>query len=181
MTKAEATKIVVHLVGIWTQTPVSEVTQQLYAQHLADLDFESTVLAIDRLAKTAKWLPAIAEIREMVVNVTHGPKRLGSEAYGDVLAEIRRVGAYGVPRFEDPAVAESVRAMGWRALCLGENEASDRARFVDLYEGLQDRARADVAAGRALPPARGLRALPRASSAGPAPIAELLGKVGRGG
>lgn len=181
MTKTEAAKVVAHLLALWTQTAVGVETKRLYEQHLVDLEFEATVVAIDRLAKTAKWLPSVAEIRETVVDVTHGPKRLGGEAYGDVIAEIRRVGAYGVPRFEDPAVAESVAAMGWRALCLGENEASDRARFVDLYEGLQDRARADVAVGRALPPARGLRALPQASSAGPAPIGELLGKVGRGG
>lgn len=172
MTKAEAAKIVVHLVSLWTQTPVSEVMQRLYAQHLADLDFEATVLAIDRLAKTAKWLPTVAEIRETVLAVTQGPKRIGSEAYSDVLNAIRFVGSYGVPTFEDPCVGECVRLMGWRNLCRGENEAADRARFIELYDGLQDRARADVVVGCALPPARGIVALPAAMSSVPRLVLE---------
>ena len=86
---------------------------------------------------------------------------------GDVLAEIRRTGVYGVPSFADPLVTECVRIMTWRGLCLGENEAADRARFIELYDGLATRWRVDAVAGRALPAPVGGLALP-------SPVGRLL-------
>lgn len=176
MTKAEAAKLVGFLLGAFPSASVTEKTSLVYEQLLADLDFSAAQLAVNRLARTKRFLPTIAEIREAALEIVHGPKRLGGEAWGDVLAEIRRVGAYDLPRFEDPAVAEAVRLMGWRGLCLGDNETSDRARFVELYEGLQDRARTDVQAGHALPPAKGLAGLPKPSGGGPVAIGQLVGR-----
>jgi hypothetical protein len=115
---------------------------------------------------TSKFLPTIAEIRAAAVEMAHGARRLGGEAWGDVGSEIRRVGAYGEPQFTDPVAAECVRLMGWRNLCLGTNDAADRARFVELYDGLAVRARADQVAGEALalpkPQSQPVRALPAA-------------------
>jgi hypothetical protein len=76
------------------------------------------------------------------------------EAWGDVGMAIRRTGYIGVPRFSDPLVAECVRAMGWRNLCIGDSpEASDRARFCELYQDKQRKQRLfDVSEpGRLLP------------------------------
>jgi hypothetical protein len=134
---------------------VSEATAEVYVTMLADLDFDAAKEACARLMATSTFLPSIAEIRETVVNVQHGPQRTGEEAWKDVCAEIRAVGAYEAPRFNDPVVAECVRSLGWRTLCLGPNDAADRARFIALYDELTTRARKDTIAGRALPPAQG--------------------------
>lgn len=164
MTKIEVAKLVAIVLGAWPSAHVTSKTSTVYESALADLEYVTAQLAIDRLIKTARFLPSIAEIREMELEVRMGPQRLGGEAWGDVVAAIRRIGAYHPPPiFEDPCVAECVRLMSWRALCLGENEAADRARFVELYNGLQKRARLDAAAGRELPAARGLAALPGAA------------------
>jgi hypothetical protein len=157
MQRSEAAKLVAMISAAWRDAAISDATAEIYETMLADLSFETAQQAVARLIATNKWLPTIAEIRATAADIEHGPARKGGEAYGDVLAEIRRTGAYGVPTFKDPVVAECVRLMTWRGLCLGDNEAADRARFIELYDGLQTRVRADVVAGRALPaPVQGL-------------------------
>ena len=54
-------------------------------------------------------------------------------AWESLQAEIRRVGYLGTPRFESPALAEAVKRLGWRQLCLSDNPVSERARFLDCY------------------------------------------------
>ncbi len=168
MQRSETAQILTMLSAAFRDAPISEMTAELYETMLADLDFQACKTAVFRLIRTSKWLPTIAEVRGAVADVQLGPKRSGGEAYGDVLAEIRRTGYIGVPRFNDPVVSRCVELMTWRGLCLGENEAADRARFIELYDSLAERERRDVVAGIALPPARGGLALPSA-------IGRLLG------
>jgi hypothetical protein len=179
MTKTEAAKLVAVIQALWPRPPITDRTSLAYEGNLSDLDFELCQVALSRLAKTSRWLPTVADIRSVACDVEHGPARLGAEAWGDVLAEIRRVGTYGLPRFADPVTVECVRALDWRGLCLGTNESADRARFVELYEGLAARGRSDVVAGHVLPPARGLSAaLPRAGRS--ESLTQLLKQGGRG-
>lgn len=167
MRRSEAAKLVATLSAAWRDAPISEATSEVYEAMLADLDFGIAQEAVHRLINTSKWLPTVAEIRATAANVQRGPVRSGGEAWGDVLAEIRRTGYIGAPRFNDPLVARCVDLMTWRGLCLGENEAADRARFIDLYDNLAARQREDEVAGRALPePKRGL--------ALPSPVGNLM-------
>ncbi len=163
MTKSEARQLVAVLFAAYQQANIREKTLEVYETMLADLEFHPTQQAIMRLVATSKWLPTIAEIRAMSVDLKFGPQRSGLEAWGDVVAAIRAVGSYGCPKFEDPCVAECVRIMDWRTLCLSENDTADRARFVELYDNLQTRERRDHVAGRQLPPAQGMVSLERVS------------------
>jgi hypothetical protein len=157
MQASEATEIVGILAFAYRDVKVSEATCQVYQAFLTDLDYELTKLAVQQLINTNVYFPRIAEIRATVADLRHGPKRRGVEAFEDVVLAIRRLGAYGVPTFKDPIVTECVQQMTWRALCLGDNEAADRARFIELYDVLATRARTEVVTGRALPAApRGL-------------------------
>jgi hypothetical protein len=157
MKAVEAAKIVAWLAAVYRDTKVSPETSAAYESLLADLDYDLAQQAVKRLAQTSKWLPSVAEIRTMATDIERGPVRCGGEAYGDVIDAIRSVGSYRPPpEFSDPVVAECVRLMTWRGLCMGDNEAADRARFIELYNGLAARRRADSVAGRALPePKRG--------------------------
>jgi hypothetical protein len=139
----EAAKLVAMLSAAYRDAPISEATAEVYEAMLADLPFAATQAAVARLVATSKWFPTVAEIREAVVAVERGAVRSGVEAWGDV-------------------VTECVELTGWRGLCLGENEAADRAKFVQLYDALAARDRTDAQAGRALPaPTRGLLEAPR--------------------
>ena len=171
MTKREVAELVVILATAFQNWKPTEEVSALYERLLEDVDADAGKRAVLRLVATLKFPPTIAEIRSAAAELACGHRRLGAEAWGDVLEAIRRVGSYGAPRFADPITAECVRLMGWRNLCLSQQDAADRARFQELYDGLQSRARDDAAAGRyALPapkqgglarlPGRALRALP---------------------
>jgi hypothetical protein len=160
MTDAQARELTAMIFMLWEHARPEAAKLETWARILRGFDYASTKEAIGRLVHTNKFVPAIAEIRAVALDIEHGPQRTGAEAWGAVCAEIRRVGSYESPRFADPGVTECVRLMDWRYLCLSENEAADRARFIELYDNLQTRARQDLAAGRALPPARGFAALP---------------------
>jgi hypothetical protein len=147
----ETAKLVAMLTAAFPGAKLSEATCQVYESMLLDLSFEAAQQAVARLICTSKWLPTVAELRQTAADIERGPVRRGAEAYADVIAEIRRTGQYGVPRFTDPIVTECVTLMTWRGLCLGDNEAADRARFIELYDSLAARQRVDIVAGRQLP------------------------------
>lgn len=158
-----------------TNDDIAEMAM-LYTAGIADLDYEAARAAVVRLARTAKWMPTIADICEAALVVMHGHKRTGAEAWGDVLKAIRRYGWGRSPgtdfQFDDPVVARVVYALGWTELCHSEGAmiAADRARFIEAYEDLRDQARADQAstpglARTALPAANEKRQL-----AAPAPV-----------
>ena len=157
----------------------SEPTIDLYELMLAELDYELARGAIVRIIKSSKFLPTVAEILDAVADIGIGPMRSPVDAWGDVGMAIRRVGYIGVPKFGDPLVAECVRAMGWRSLCIGDSpEASDRARFCELYQDKQRKQRVlDVSEPGRLLPASGQRAHARL----PAQVRELTAKIGGGG
>lgn len=156
MTPLERAQIVGILAAAYPGARLTEATLVLYEAMLADLDEKLARDAVGRLIATSKFLPTIAEIREAAINLTLGQPRAGLEAWNDVLMAIRRTGYVGVPTFEDPLVAECVRLMGWRNLCLGETpEGVDRARFCELYAELQRKQRQQEVSepGRLLPAA----------------------------
>lgn len=161
MTPSQAAKLVAVLLQAYPQAQFGPSSSALYERELADLDAGTALDAVRRIVRTNKWLPTVAEIRAAAVDVTAGARRLGVEAWGDVVEAIRRIGSYqAAPEFTDQATSECVRLLGWLNLCRGTNEAADRARFVELYDGLSGRQRADLVAGKALPAAAPVGALP---------------------
>jgi hypothetical protein len=116
-----------------------------YADLLSDLSYEQCNAAVRALLQTRTWLPSVADIRSTALELTRGPVRAGGEAWGGVLNAMKYEGAYRTPGvefvFSDPVTARCVSALGWKELCLSENTIADRARFIDMYDGLavQDR------------------------------------------
>jgi len=176
VTPAEAAKSVAVLAAAYPNARSSSATFQVYEEMLADLDFDLVKRAISRLVCTSKFLPTIAEIREASADLSLGPSRNAINAWGDVTMAIRRVGYCGSPKFNDPLVADCVRIMGWRNLCLGDStEMADRARFAELYADMQRKQRLNDLSepGRLLPEAR-THELPARN-----PLADLAQWVGR--
>jgi hypothetical protein len=157
VTRAQAAQLVAMLAAAYagSAAKVSDETAEVYERMLLDQDFQATQRAIARLIRSSKWLPTIAEILGATTALEQGAKRTGGEAWGDVTLAIRRTGYVGVPKFEDPIVAEIVTRWGWRALCCDGNDVADRARFIELYDQLAARQRDDVVSGIPLPKALG--------------------------
>lgn len=200
MTKVEVAKLVQVLLASFPNAQTNVGTSMAYERMLADLDHAEAQAAVERLIATSKWLPTVAEIRETAHTISIGEQRPGGDAWGSVLSAIKAQGSYRKPGidfvFKDPITARCVAALNWEELCLSENQAADRARFIELYDKLaiqdrhrslseslpamqryraiEERKRSEISTGDAA--ARDARAV-LGESSGPRSIAQLLPMV----
>jgi hypothetical protein len=125
----------------------------MYTLGLIDLEYKLVQQALGRLVRTSEWMPTVAAIRDAVGVVAHGRKPTGAEAWGEVVAAMKRYGSHRTPgnefTFNDPIVARVVRMFGWRDLCASDNAHADRARFIDAYDriSMQERVEAQASPG----------------------------------
>lgn len=169
MKPSDAAKIVAMLITAYPDswrflTPdQQDYSRKLYREFLADLEYSTADAAVRRLIGSAKRMPSVAEIRAVCMELTDGRLDRGGEGWGAILRLIGRYGIYRRPRsahddedasdvfdVADPILARVISSMGWRELCLSENQPADRARVIELYEQLalqftQDRAVAAIA------------------------------------
>lgn len=140
MTKNEALKLLVVLTAAYPRQEIGDPTAALYVKFMADLDYHATEVAIARHIATEKFFPAIAEIREAVVNVTN-PLPSAAEAWRETLRAVYDVGIYkGPPKFSHPAVDKAVDTIGWREICMSEvGDPAIRAHFMQVYESYRQR------------------------------------------
>jgi len=162
MTKPEAMKIVCVLFGSFPNSRFNEQNFESYAESIQDLDASTCGAAVQRLIRTSKFLPSLAEIREATTAQRVGPCARGEEAYAALLMAKRRHGYdYGRvdawrrlkdPLFAEPHIQECLTMFGgWNAFALDDDEAPSRARFIAMYDELTRRERADLVSGQPLP------------------------------
>jgi hypothetical protein len=178
VTDAETAKLVAILLAAYPHARVHPQTSAAYERMLRDLSSPVAAAAVQRLIATSKYLPTIAEIREVAASLTVGEVAAGGEAWGQVLRAIRRYGAYRQPGEDfalDPLALRCVRALGWTDLCTSENAVADRARFIELYDRLAATERREQVAGH-LPAVARLREL-QAEQQGPEQGADLIAQV----
>jgi hypothetical protein len=164
MKRSEAAELVMMLFGAYPNAKTSASTSAIYETMLSDLDESTARAAVARLIATSKWMPTVAEIREAATEQSIGPARSGADAWLDVVSEIRRVGVYSAPSFDDALTADIVRRWGWRALCDSTNDVADRSRFIETYDGLARQARSREVSGMTLPAAPDTKRLKRGAA-----------------
>jgi hypothetical protein len=154
MKRSEVAEIVMMLMAAFPHAKTTASTSAVYERALEDLDVEAGRKAVQRLMATSKFMPTIAEIREVAYALQHGRARSGEEAYAIVLRAVRRFGFYGTPRFTDPHIQRAIGVWGsWSQVCLSpDDDAAGRARFIELYEQLARDSRANASSGVSLPP-----------------------------
>jgi len=149
----------------------TEQTVEVYFQTLRDLapDLLKTA-ALHSIAEPGRrFAPSVGELRGAAAEIQRRAANVPAsyQAWQETLEAIRRVGSYHPqPEFSHALVGQTVRALGWTALCRSENMAADRARFIEAYQQLQARAEAEalmLPAVRDYIEARGGRLLPPAS------------------
>lgn len=146
----------------------------VYTAGLLDLDFDRVRAAVDRLVKGSRFMPTIAEIREAAVDVAHGTRLPGGDAWGRCLRMIRRYGSHRHPGVDfpvdDPALLATIRSLGWLGLCQSNNPQADRARFIELYDQLAKGERKEAAIASSATSAL----LPQKTSTEPRAMRELV-------
>ena len=113
---------------------------RLYVEMLSDIPPSILEAAVKKLIMTNKFLPSIAEIREVaygikgIISGTAAPDE--SEAWGEVIKAIRSVGYYGKPKFSHEAITTAVNNIGWQDICMTTNDGMNtlRAQFRRAYQ-----------------------------------------------
>lgn len=124
---------------------------QLFERLLSDIPDEMLKAATMQHMATSNFFPQESEIRKIASELTEKNESSPEEAWGKLKLAIRRHGAYNEPRFRDGRMQRAVDVMGWRYLCLSDNEVADRAHFFRIYGAIQEREKFD---GRLLPEVR---------------------------
>lgn len=122
---------------------------------LGDLDPDLLKAAVLQIASEDRpFLPAPGEVRQCAFDLVerHSNFPTAWDAWSEVCKRIGDNGYVRVPEFTHPLIKRTVDCVGgWLQLCWSENAVADRARFVQAYETLAKRERAQV---RILPQVR---------------------------
>lgn len=145
---------IIKLVGIcslnyrnWPETGKEEALINLWESMLDDVDYEVGRVVIKKFISESVFPPTIADIRARIADVTVARGKTGIEAWGDVKLAIRRFGSYNEEKameFLKGPTRKVVESIGFRTLCLSENEMADRAHFLKVYDTVEKREREDA-------------------------------------
>jgi hypothetical protein len=142
----EILRVLKILGDVYSSYHLSSSAVEVYVRLLADIPGEVMERAALEHIGHSKYFPAIAELRTAAFDILEAITPLPSdyEAWGEVQAEIRRVGHVQPPEFSHELIAQAVDLLGWRYLCLSENPVADRAHFVQAYQALREGRRRDT-------------------------------------
>lgn len=109
---------------------------------LGDLDYKLCETALMELFATHTYPPQISEIREKCAEYTVPHLKDQGEAWGEVQKAISQYGYYRQEEALEsltPIVREAVKRLGFREICLDENQDAVRAHFFKIYSALAER------------------------------------------
>jgi len=123
----------------------TELTAEIYFQTLADIPADELKAAVLHCVGQSgrAFAPSIGEIRGAVAELRSFAANVPSsyQAWEEVQRQIvENGGDYGKPEWSSPLVEEAVKRLGWRTLRMSEDATADRARFLQCYEQLVERA-----------------------------------------
>lgn len=137
-TETEVLEVLAYLEAAYPMYSAGEHTPAVYIRELGDLPVEQLWLAARTHISLSAFFPSVHELRRAALKALPDRRaaRSGREVWETVLQAIQRVGYAGTPEWSDPLVAEVIRRMGWRRLCLSDNVPAERKHFCDLYDQL---------------------------------------------
>lgn len=123
---------------------IKEATIEVYYDMLKDLDYELVMAAVKKVIASDEYpvLPTVGKIRKAAHDLCNMDKVSAPEAWGIVVKAIRKHGYVSEAEAlasMPPEVAETVRFIGWRDLCLSEKPDVVRAQFMRMYEAHEKR------------------------------------------
>ena len=122
---------------------------QVYHRLLSDIPDAQLEAAALHVTSENTFFPSAAELRQAAFMLANCNQPSAEEAWG----QVRRAFQYGLNEISDARTRRAVEIMGWRELCLSENQVADRAHFMKIYASLSER---DKREGAMLPEVRRL-------------------------
>lgn len=155
--EARIIKLLTPYLMAYPQNRMDENGLIVYAKALRSLSLEQIEAAMNKLLRTMRFFPSVAEIyaeAESVTRYINGVEdKSPDEAWLEVVRQMQEAFVYKKPTFSTPEIERAALSMGWDALCQVPTEGMNTARsqFVKFYEGVLKRkseakANADVVA-----------------------------------
>lgn len=119
----------------------------LWENMLSDVDYRTAELAIQKHMSESPFPPTVADIRKQVADITVPQQISGMEAWGEVTNAIRRFGSYREEEAKEsmsPVTRKVVDYIGYRYLCMSEDEMADRAHFIKAFDTIAQREHRDA-------------------------------------
>jgi hypothetical protein len=138
LTPSETAQILAELKAAYPRQEITPDTLKIYAAHLLPFEVDQVQAAVREHTRESRFFPTVAELLERVAEETAGVPS-PPVAWAEVSKELRRVGHTGAPSWSHELIREAVVMFGWRRLCETSTSslATDRARFIELYEELR--------------------------------------------
>lgn len=144
----EIIQIMTGLAALYPRHEIHEATFSAYHRVLHDIPADLLDMAALDLGSTQTFYPSAAELRQAAFRLADaGGYWLPSsdEALAEVVRGLARWGRYHAPEWSNPLIGQAVSSIGgWLALCDSTNWAADRARFLDAYNRLAARKKAEA-------------------------------------
>ena len=146
--REDVAKMVVVMSAAFPNWKVNEYTVDVYYTDLKDIP-AAELMAASQMCRTEAgraFAPSTGEIRGAVMDIRRRSMNQPSsfEAWQEVQRQIVDVGSYGTPEFSNPLIRKTVDSLGWKALCMSENQTADRARFIQSFEQFSERAEKEM-------------------------------------
>ena len=140
------------LTAVWENAVIDDRKVQGYHLALSPFPAELVMQAAAKHMQTSRFFPLPADLISLMAEQV--PQLSAGEAWEEVQQVIRRRGYIGgrVHQFQDPAIAQAVRQVGWSRLCLDDNEKGYVRRDFDLaYQAATERRVREISTGQAGP------------------------------
>lgn len=115
----------------------NEQAMELWYDGLKDIPADVATAGLKKWVMTEKWPPTIAELRKQCSELVTGVRPDWGEGWMEVQKAIR---LYGYMRGDEALASmsaitrETVRRIGWQAICESESPETIRAQFRQIYE-----------------------------------------------
>jgi len=119
--------------------PEKQIDYEILWTYLQDLTEDQFMAAINKIILLDKEIYKSTNLVALIREKALKQDLLAADAWGEVIAQIRSVGSWGQPVFKNKVIEQTVDRMGWKELCLSENQVADRAHFLKIFETLMTR------------------------------------------
>ncbi len=142
MTETETKRILAVLRSVWPDTKIDQHTITAYHWALGERSYQDIEGAAKVWMRTGKFFPKPSELLEILSENKAAGDVVVEAAWGEVIGQASAVGFRGQPTFSHPLIADAVRAIGWRDICMTDyaDYGTLRAQFRDSLRGLKNRA-----------------------------------------
>ena len=112
-------------------------SMELWYRSLKDIPYRLAEVFLQKWVASEKWSPSIAEIRKGCAEIVTEETPDWAAGWSEVL---KAVGRWGYMQEEQALESMTeitrmtVERLGWKNICMSENEVADRANFRNVYE-----------------------------------------------